>query len=871
MTVPATSQIIFSKAISSTSIKFRWSNVTGADSYILFVERLLGSPAEKYNQTFTTLDGQVDGLTPSTAYNCFIFSSNSAGRVVPPPTGVTITSTGKSTARVTWNSVSRVLLYQVAVRDNGKPSNAPVIRTTSKTSLDISNLEPCSTYIVGVSSVNFFLDPGEAFNVEHNTSTIKPVTSISVDYSCSSGLVNVTWDLVFGASSYKASAVDSTGAALNCTSASNSCHITMLKCGEKYLVHVTAISDDCESTSNITYLFETVPCAPANPQTRHDCSSNVIFFSWEPTNNTLFYVATAVDNSSKTTECRTPDTICYFTNTGCGQYYTYTVYAVSTGCNTEASQPMFVRTSPCLPTNVKTGEGCHSDKLVTNWDRAAGALSYKVEAQGNTGETYNCTSSDESCEVTGVPCGEHLSIFIVASNDNCSTNRVLGDVAQTVPCAPDNVGAIVDCSQDSARVNWTMGRGAISYYAIAVDENGNSHSCNSRGTNCLIEGLRCGQNYTASVIGTNFNCNSSASKKVTFMTAPCPPTNIVANRDCDANHAVISWQGNQRAGLYTATIKDQSGAQLNCTVDSDIYCKITSLPCGKTYNVTVTYNDGNCASTSTPISMDSVPCSPEDVRASVACVTGELAFTWNVSAPAENYNARISRGMGHPLYCNSTETQCTTGGLFCGSSYRVTVSSVTGTCFSRPSTEVTVQALPCPPTNVTAVHVCAPDPVPVSWVASDSAKYYTAVAVSSRGHRSECTTNKTYCSLPGLQCGEVYTIGVSGADDNCTGQQSDTVSLNTEPCPPSNVSSQLMCSAATAQVSWPPGLNAVSYNVTATSNGQTLTCSRPSPNCTLSNLVCGQAYDILVTATDGTCVSNYSVPFRQDPGTERDI
>lgn len=44
---------------------------------------------------------------------------------------------------------------------------------------------------------------------------------------------------------------------------------------------------------------------------------------------------------------------------------------------------------------------------------------------------------------------------------------------------------------------------------------------------------------------------------------------------------------------------------------------------------------------------------------------------------------------------------------------------------------------------------------------------------------SECRTNKTSCSFSGLLCGEVYTIGVAGVDDNCTGQQSDTVSLYT--------------------------------------------------------------------------------------------
>jgi len=87
-----------------------------------------------------------------------------------------------------------------------------------------------------------------------------------------------------------------------------------------------------------------VPCAPAHPQTLHDCSSNVIVYSWQTTNNTLYYVATAVDGTGKVTECRTPDNTCYFTNTGCGQHYKYTVYAVSPDCNTEVSQPEFVRT-----------------------------------------------------------------------------------------------------------------------------------------------------------------------------------------------------------------------------------------------------------------------------------------------------------------------------------------------------------------------------------------------------------------------------------------------------------------------------------------------------------------------------------------------
>lgn len=87
-----------------------------------------------------------------------------------------------------------------------------------------------------------------------------------------------------------------------------------------------------------------VPCAPANTNIRHDCSSNVIVFKWDHTNNTLYYEAKAVDNTGEVMECRTVDNQCYFTDASCGQYYKYSVYSVSAGCNSEVSQPEFVRT-----------------------------------------------------------------------------------------------------------------------------------------------------------------------------------------------------------------------------------------------------------------------------------------------------------------------------------------------------------------------------------------------------------------------------------------------------------------------------------------------------------------------------------------------
>ncbi|XP_056912041.1 fibronectin type III domain-containing protein 7-like [Takifugu flavidus] len=650
--------------------------------------------------------------------------------------------------------MSKVLLYQVTVTDSD-PGKAPVIRNTSATSMDISNLEPCSSYTMGVSSVNVFLVPGEPYNISYSTATINPVTSVSVDYSCSSGTVTVTWGLVFGANLYRATAVDGTDASLNCTSASTSCQISMLKCGEKYEVRVTAISDDCTSTSNTSALFETMPCAPANPQATHSCSSNVIVFSWESTNNTFYYVATAEDNIGKVTECRTTDNMCYFTNTGCGQLYKYNVYAVS-HCNSEVSQPEFVRTS----------------------------VSYTVEAQGNTGQTYNCTSSTNSCAVTGIPCGEHLSVWISASNDNCTTEKVLGEVAQTVPCAPTNVSVSVDCSHDSARFNWTASIGVVFYITVAEDADGNIHSCNSMGTNCLVEGLRCGQKYNASIIGTNLNCNSTASEGVTFTTGSCPPSNIEAFRDCDTNRALIVWQNHQPTGVYTTTLEEANGARLTCTSNTVNNCNITSLPCGRKYNVTVTYNDGTCSSSSTQIRMDSGRAMSANQRYRRTHMRTK-PFSCDLGGQSECQILHCCGcSEGQTITCNSPSTNCTLSNLVCGRAYEILVKASDGTCISNNSAPFRQDEVPCAPANISTNLLCGTNDLVVNWSSSSVPLNYS------------------------VKCASQYNVTVTAQDGHCTSSTTHTV-ISTGPCDPANVTSILQCGSNMATVSWDHAAGAV--------------------------------------------------------------
>lgn len=219
-----------------------------------------------------------------------------------------------------------------------------------------------------------------------------------------------------------------------------------------------------------------------------------------------------------------------------------------------------------------------------------------------------------------------------------------------MPCAPYNVSAVKECGADAITVAWSGGS-AIFYVAVARDSNGVVHSCNSMDQSCKIEGLRCSTNYTAYVLASNFMCNSSESEAVTietgisffsvicakqgkcnpvfqifyehlnmcpvsssvsavelalwFISAPCPPDEVIASLDCAANEALISWRGQLDVNSYTAIITDEDQGLLSCS-SINTSCSVPNLKCSQLYTVTVSHHDGICPSMpSQPIYMES--------------------------------------------------------------------------------------------------------------------------------------------------------------------------------------------------------------------------------------------------------------------------
>lgn len=63
----------------------------------------------------------------------------------------------------------------------------------------------------------------------------------------------------------------------------------------------------------------------------------------------------------------------------------------------------------------------------------------------------------------------------------------------------------------TAQVTWGTSRGASSYSAKAVADQGSTVRCNTTSNSCFLTGLQCGQIYNVSVTAHNWACDGETS------------------------------------------------------------------------------------------------------------------------------------------------------------------------------------------------------------------------------------------------------------------------------------------------------------------------------------------------------------------------
>ncbi|KAJ1170951.1 hypothetical protein NDU88_002822 [Pleurodeles waltl] len=870
LTVPATPQIVQANGISSTQITVGWSPQTGADFYFLMAT--LGSTA--INRTFSALSGSVIGLQPTTVYTLTLYAVNTAGpstgsrkitvlTLTPPPTLITQTTVNSYCVALSWRAVDKALMYGIYIYENGDVNNSPIIRKTTSTTIILDNLLPCTKYIFGLVSYNWFYVAGEENRVQHETGNIDSVQGLVLEYTDNLQPAVATWNTCRGATSYTVTAESTAGDTVTCEATKTSCDLVGLICEKRYQVKVVAVTDNCISDAPNTVTLDTAPCAPENITVTHDCQVNIIYLSWNPVVDAISYTATVLAPDGSREYCyNKDDTTCFFMNLMCGTKYELTIYGFDGLRNGSSSIPIAVNTSPCDPQDVQGIPDCMGNLLTISWTEAPGAFSYGAVVLGSSGTIYNCSTFRTSCAITDLQCGESLSVSVVAYDDECSSAKSVSDDVVTAPCTPTNVMILTGCEADTAMVTWDFTVGAVMYIVHAAGSDGMHHYCESADLSCTLTGLSCGEVYSVSMIATNNECNSTSTPVQEFQTVPCTPNYIRSDLDCNHNKLLVTWQEGLGNLTYIADARDLEGNIASVSTVNN-YCEITEMNCGAIYSVQVTASNGACTSPANEtLPFHTVPCAPTNVQAIPDCLnrTVSVAWTLSVGTGVNMYVATLESGSQYSGSCQSLDDNCTIQGVPCGIPFTVYVVAIGDECQSLRSQEIYLPPVPCIPQNVSVLLECGASTTAISWGTSLAANQYHTTVVGNSGDLHSCSTENTTCTITSLQCGYQYKASVAAAHDMCIGAATPPQDFRTAPCTPVNIVIVVGDTANTTTLSWATSMGATHYVASVTGpDGAVHSCNSTSTSCSITDLQCGQTFNAAVTAYDNTCRSAASV------------
>uniref|UniRef100_A0AAY4CH64 Fibronectin type-III domain-containing protein n=2 Tax=Denticeps clupeoides TaxID=299321 RepID=A0AAY4CH64_9TELE len=468
-----------------------------------------------------------------------------------------------------------------------------------------------------------------------------------------------------------------------------------------------------------------------------------------------------------------------------------------------------------------------------------------------------CSSSAGQCQLSGLTCGQVYNASVVAQDSTCSSPASESVRVRSVPCMPQDVVPVVDCTDNSLSVWWTESDGADSYTATLSDGDGRSTNCQAmdaglgNGPNhCNISGLACGMLYHVGVEASDGHCDSQPTETVDTPSGPCPLYDIRTMLDCDLSSVVVSWFLSLGAESYVVTGTGLSHHVVTC-VTNETTCELKGLLCAEQYAISITARGPTCSSHAIMNgTVQTGPCSPKNLRLDYRMGIGQLS--WDRSAGASSYSSEALSADGARASCLTSDTYCALYSLACSKVYNVRVTSHNSVCEGvATSHSLFLETEPCPPTNVQARVARGNGTGVVSWEPSISAVAYKAVFNGRNGDTLVCSSMGTSCSVGALQCGTTYYVSVCALGMDFNSSDSTSVLLVSAPCSPDANTMRVTqsCANASVAVHWAWSDGADSYELTAASDdGFYSACNSTRNDCSLSDLGCGRTYNISLSA-----------------------
>lgn len=75
--------------------------------------------------------------------------------------------------------------------------------------------------------------------------------------------------------------------------------------------------------------------------------------------------------------------------------------------------------------------GCDNHTASISWSAVPGAAMYTATLEQLNGTTVCCTTSETSCDITDLPCGEIFLLLVVAEGRTCNSSQSEVDIVRT--------------------------------------------------------------------------------------------------------------------------------------------------------------------------------------------------------------------------------------------------------------------------------------------------------------------------------------------------------------------------------------------------------------------------------------------------------
>ncbi|KAK6311083.1 hypothetical protein J4Q44_G00191380 [Coregonus suidteri] len=853
---------------SSDSASITWATAAGAELYEVTAEDGQGGSLQCNSSDVTSC--QVSSLQCGQQY---VFSVTALDRLcasapsamiqsmtAPCPPQNIHTSVGceNRTACISWTHSQGALSYTARLHTAGGEAASCSSNTTG---CDITSLPCGETYTVTVAAEGHTCNSSQSSESPIKTAPCVPSAPMA-NLSCSTNMAAMTWNSSLGADLYSVEANSSAGHSANCQSAGLSCELTSLQCGQTYTVTVTAQDSTCTSASSQSAEVKTVPCMPTGVKTDSDCLSNAVTASWFASDGSEYYIATLEDGNGMSTTCKSVGTQCTVAGLQCGQVYHVTVAGSDDKCTSPQSVDTHTHSVPCLPSSLQAIMDCEAVSATVSWQPSAGTLSYVTMVMAGSGHNASCATKHTNCEMSVLECGEDYTVTVRALGESCSSVAQMAGHLTTEPCVPMHLS--VSYSLSIAQLFWDTAKGATSYSAQAITDQGLTVSCHTNDTNCALPAMACGQLYNVTVSASNSACNNSVtSKPYTMMTEPCTPTNVQASMDCNTLTGSISWEASDIAVGYAVVLEGQDGHSTNCLTTATS-CDMGGLNCGTVYYVYVRalgvqFN----SSVSSGVGLSPAPCLPSSVQAQVDCGSdGAALLSWSYTDGANNYTLSAMGVGGDAASCTTEQNQCNVTGLSCGGRYNITLTATNQECQITVPINASFDTRPCSPQHVAVDLTCGTQIADLSWEERSEVELYESIATRwSDGAVQHCNSTGSTCQFTDLACGATYSFTVTARSNGCHSPPSNTVQINTVPCVPSLVEGRVDCVSGDVSVTWKHSNGATAYTAIAQGNeGYAFSCNTSGTVCVFNDLLCGHTYSVTVSAADNTCSSAYSSP-----------